>query len=137
MAAKRTVDNGYELPRLLKMDKTLSEEANSDKKMELVSLANIFEADLAANLLMDSIDLAEKYPEIPATQWQKFLRFPVVNKFIEGFLKDRAEKMALKGMGQEGLRAADALRIKQEIDSQKPKEYNQNIVVMFLPKKRL
>lgn len=136
MARKLAVDNEYELPRLLKLDKTLAEEGNSEKKMLFISLANIFEADLAANLLLDSIDLSDKYPDIPATQWQKFLRFPVVAKFIEGFLKDRAEKMALKGMGQEGLKASDALKIMQDLDSQKPKEYNQNIVVMFMPQKR-
>ena len=137
MAAKKSIDNGYELPRLLKLDKVLNEPDNADKKMELISLANIYEADLASNLLLDSIDLSEKYTEIPATQWQKFLRFPVVGKFIDGFLKDRAEKQALKSMSGDNLKASEALKIKQDLDAQKPKEYNQNIVVMCMPQKRM
>lgn len=136
MARKISVDNGYELPKLLSQDKALNEPGKEEAKMAFISLANIYEANLAENLLRDSIELAEAYPDIPATQWQKFLRNHVVNKFIEGFLKDRAEKQALKAMGEGGLKASEALKIKQDIDSQKPKEYNNNIVVMFLPQKR-
>lgn len=129
------MNSGFELPKLLASDPKLSDLANSDLKMQLMSLANTYEADLSANLGLDSLDLADKYPHISAVEWRRFITYPVVKKFVGGFLEERAEKRALKQLGSDDLRTADALKIKQDIDSNKPKDYNQNITIVFMPQK--
>lgn len=129
------LNTGYELPKQLASDPKLSDLANADQKMLLLSLANTYEADLTLNLGLDSLDLHDKYPHVSAVEWRKFLSYPIVKKFIGGFLEERAEKRALRQLGSDDIRTSDALKIKQDIDANKPKDYNQNITIVFMPQK--
>ena len=99
-------------------------------------MASFYESDFLKNLSRDSIDLSEKYSDIQPQEWLTFLTHPSIKKFIDGFLNERAEKQAMKALGEGQMKAGDALKIKADIDSKKDRVDNSNIVVWFLPQKQ-
>lgn len=109
---------------------------DKDKKMLYKSYAVMFSEDLIANLDLTSIELDEKYATGNPVSWRKFLNHPSVKKFIDGFLNERAEKAAMKQIGEGSTKATDALKIKEMVDSKQDKEDNSQMVVVFLPQKR-
>jgi hypothetical protein len=100
------------------------------------SYAVMFSEDLINNLDLTSIELDEKYQTDNPVSWRKFLNHNSVKKFIDGFLNERAEKMAMKQIGEGSSKTSESLKIMERVDSRQDKEDNSNMVVVFLPQKR-
>ena len=124
-----------QLNSIIVNDTELSEKENEQIKMQFIAMANLFEQEFLKNISRDSIELSEKYPEIKPEEWLSFLTYPPIKKFIDGFLNEKAEKQALKALGEGQMKPSDALKIKADIDSKKERVDNSNIVVWFLPQK--
>jgi hypothetical protein len=120
---------------IINNDAELNERDNVDMKMKFLAMSTLFEMEFLKNITKDSIELSEKYPEIKPEEWLTFLTYPPIKKFIDGFLNEKAEKQALKALGEGQMKAGDALKIKADIDSKKERVDNSNIVVWFLPQK--
>lgn len=124
-----------QLNSIINNDAELNEKENSDVKMQFLAMANLFEREFLKNITRDSIELSEKHPEIKPEEWLSFLTYPPIKKFIDGFLTEKAEKQALKALGEGQMKPSDALKVKADIDSKKERVDNSNIVVWFLPQK--
>ena len=85
------------------------------------SYAVMFSDDLVANLDLTSIELDEKYMTDNPVSWRRFLNHPSVKRFVDGFLNERAEKQAMKQMGEGYQKTTDALKVKEMVDSKKEK----------------
>ena len=114
---------------LIKADKKLPELI----KMEYIQLANEFMSDFKNNITLTSIELDDKYP-FGMDTWQGFLRYPGIGKYIEGFRSEQAEKQANE-MISTGVRAKDAIAVKQELAKNSGNITNQNFIVFRLPDK--
>ena len=123
-----------ELEQLILEDGSLKED--SDKRLLFKSYAVMFSEDLINNLDLTSIELDEKYQTDNPVSWRKFLNHSSVKKFIDGFLNERAEKMAMKQIGEGSSKTSESLKIMERVDSRQDKEDNSNMVVVFLPQKR-
>jgi hypothetical protein len=123
-----------ELEQLILEDGSLKED--SAKRMLFKSYAVMFSEDLINNLDLTSIELDEKYQTDNPVSWRKFLNHNSVKKFIDGFLNERAEKMAMKQIGEGSSKTSESLKIMERVDSRQDKEDNSNMVVVFLPQKR-
>ena len=123
-----------ELEQLILNDGSLKED--KDTRLLFKSYAVMFSSDLIENLDLTSIELDEKYRTDNPVSWRKFLNNPSVKKFIDGFLNERAEKSAMKQIGEGSSKTTDALKIKEMVDSKQDKEDNSNMIVVFLPQKR-
>lgn len=123
-----------ELEQLILEDGSLKED--SAKRMLFKSYAVMFSEDLINNLDLTSIELDEKYQTDNPVSWRKFLNHNSVKKFIDGFLNERAEKMAMKQIGEGSSKTSESLKIMERVDSKQDKEDNSNMVVVFLPQKR-
>lgn len=133
MAAKKTATVN-ELEEIIVNDGSL--EKDPKKKMLFKSYAVMFSDDLVANLDLTSIELDEKYMTDNPVSWRRFLNHPSVKRFVDGFLNERAEKQAMKQMGEGYQKTTDALKVKEMVDSKKEKNDNSNIVVVFMPQKK-
>jgi hypothetical protein len=125
-----------ELNSIIANDSELNEKENSQLKMKFLAMATLFESEFLNNIKRDSLELAEKYSDIKPEEWLTFLTYPPIKKFIDGFLNEKAEKQAMKALGESQMKASDALKVKADIDSKKDKLDNSNIVVFFLPQKQ-
>jgi hypothetical protein len=125
-----------QLRDIVSNDSSLTGTENSQVKMKYLAMASLFEENFLQNISKDSLDLSEKYPDIPPQEWLSFLTHPSVKKYIDGFLNERAEKQAMKALGESQMKAGDALKVKADIDSKKDRVDNSNIVVWFLPRKK-
>lgn len=105
-----------------------------EKRQLYVTYAGLYASELSENLDLTSLDLDEKYKTNNPHSWQKFLRFPVIKKFVDGFIDERSERLANKSIG-ENIKTSDALKIKEQIDNKNKGDDNANITVMFLPQK--
>ena len=123
-----------ELEQLILENGSLKED--SDKRLLFKSYAVMFSEDLINNLDLTSIELDEKYQTDNPVSWRKFLNHSSVKKFIDGFLNERAEKMAMKQIGEGSSKTSESLKIMERVDSRQDKEDNSNMVVVFLPQKR-
>ena len=124
-----------QLNSIIANDTELNDRENAELKMKFLAMANLYEREFLKNIAKDSIELSEKYPEIKPEEWLSFLTYPPIKKFIDGFLTEKAEKQALKALGEGQMKPSDALKVKADIDSKKEKLDNSNIVVWFLPQK--
>jgi len=124
-----------QLNSIIANDVELNERDNSELKMKFLAMTTLYEMDFLKNITRDSIELSEKHPEIKPEEWLTFLTYPPIKRFIDGFLNEKAEKQALKALGEGQMKAGDALKIKADIDSKKERLDNSNIVVWFLPQK--
>ena len=124
-----------QLNSIINSDAELGERENQEVKMQFLAMANLFEREFLKNITRDSIELSEKHPEIKPEEWLSFLTYPPIKKFIDGFLNEKAEKQAMKSLGEGQMKPSDALKIKADIDSKKERVDNSNIVVWFLPQK--
>ena len=124
-----------QLNTIIANDVELNEKENLQLKMKFLAMATLFESDFLKNITKDSIELSELYSEIKPEEWLAFLTYPPIKKFIDGFLNEKAEKQALKALGEGQMKASDALKVRADIDSKKEKLDNSNIVVWFLPQK--
>jgi hypothetical protein len=138
MEKKIVAIEDFELVRIINNDNSLSGPENTDRKAKLLSLANIYEADFATNLGLDSLDLTSKYEQYGVTpvEWRKFLSHPSIKKFIDGFLEERMEKQAMSRLAGPDVKASDAFKIKQDMDTRNKGSDNHNIVMVFVPFKR-
>jgi hypothetical protein len=125
-----------QLNSIINSDAELGERENQEVKMQFLAMANLFEREFLKNITRDSIELSEKHPEIKPEEWLSFLTYPPIKKFIDGFLNEKAEKQAMKSLGESQMKPSDALKVKADIDSRKDRLDNSNIVVFFLPQKQ-
>lgn len=123
-----------ELESLIINDGSLKDD--KEKRLLYKSFAVMFAEDMINNLDLTSIELDDKYKTENPVNWRKFLNHPSIKKFIDGFLNERAEKAAMRQIGEGSTRAVEALKIKEMVDSKQDKEDNSNVVVVFLPQKR-
>ena len=133
--AKIVQSTPLQLNSIIAQDTELNEKVNLSLKMKFLAMATLFEEDFLKNITRDSIELSEKYLDIKPEEWLTFLTYPPIKKFIDGFLNEKAEKQAMKALGEGQMKASDALKIKADIDSKKERVDNSNIVVWFLPQK--
>ena len=122
-----------ELNKLLLSDKQLKEEP--EKRQLYLTYAGLFMSDLNNNLDATSLELDDRYTTRNPSSWQKFLKYPVVKKFIDGFIDERSERTANKTIGTSEMKTRDALKVKEQADLRQKGEDNSNIIVMFLPQK--
>jgi hypothetical protein len=133
MATKHTA-TANELEEIIINDGSL--EKDPKKKMLFKSYAVMFSDDLVANLDLTSIELDEKYMTNNPVSWRRFLNHPSVKRFVDEFLNERAEKQAMKQIGEGYQKTTDALKVKEMVDSKKEKDDNSHIVVVFMPQKK-
>lgn len=126
-------ENESSLSELLKADASLKDDL--DKRMLYTSYANLFDSDLIENLHLTSIELNDKYNTSNPSSWRGFLRHPIVKRYIDGFLDERAEKSADVSLGAAEFKPKDALKIKENMSLKNQGEDNSNILVVFLPQK--
>ena len=124
-----------QLNSIINSDTELNERENAELKMKFLAMSTLFETEFLKNITRDSIELSERFPEIKPEEWLTFLTYPPIKKFIDGFLTEKAEKQALKALGESQMKASDALKVKADIDAKKDRVDNSNIVVFFLPQK--
>lgn len=125
----------YELPKIIVADKSLKDKEHVEKRALFISLANTFEADFKNNLSLDSLSLSDKYPEVSANEWRKFIQYPPVKRYLDGFLNEIIEKKTMQTLGSSDVGAREAIRIKEGIDNTKTTEDNGKIILMLLPQK--
>jgi len=106
-----------------------------EKKSLFRSYAVLYEMNLEANLELTSIELDSEYSTDDPLSWRNFLNHSSVKKFIDGFLSERAEKLAMNRLGQTTLKTKEALDVMKMIDSKKTGTDNSNILVVFMPQK--
>ena len=121
-----------ELSKLLLADKQLKE--NTDLRQLYLTYSGLFVSNLNENLDKTSLELDEEYQTRNPSSWQKFLRYPVVKKFIDGFIDERSERSANKAIGTD-MKARDAIKVKEQVEQKQKGDDNSNILVMFLPQK--
>ena len=121
------------LSELLKTDPTLKDDP--EKRMLYTSYASLFDSELIENLHFTSIELNDKYSTSNPSSWRAFLRHPIVKRYIDGFLNERAEKSADVSLGAVAFKPKDALKVKESMLAKNQGEDNSNILVVFLPQK--
>jgi hypothetical protein len=122
-----------ELSKLLLADKQLKEDP--EKRQLYLTYAGLFMSNFSSNLDATSLELDEQYQTRNPSSWQKFLKYPVVKRFIDGFIDERSERTANKVIGTSEMKTRDALKVKEQAEIKQKGEDNSNIVVMFLPQK--
>lgn len=101
------------------------------KRMEFISLAESFAEDFKDNMYLTSIELNDRYP-FGMDLWQKFLKHPSVNKYIDSYKNEQIRKnidVALKDGDK------NAIQIKKELERDSGKTTFENFVVFRLPDK--
>lgn len=108
---------------------------NQVTKDNMIRLAELYLKDMKANMLKDQFDLAEKYSNTTADEWNTFLMDRVVSTYItkhkNALLKVKAE-MNLADPYAKNKR--DNLSLLKQLDS-KEKENKQDIVIIRIPSK--
>jgi len=99
------------------------------------SYAVLYEQHLDENLELTSIEIDKKYATDDPLSWRNFLNHSSVKKFIDGFLQERAEKLAMNRLGTTTIKTKEALDVIKMIDSKKTGTDNSNITVVFMPQK--
>jgi len=99
------------------------------------SYAVLYETDLEDNLGLTSIEIDARYFTDDPLSWRNFLNHSSVKKFIDGFLSERAEKLAMNMLGRTTIKTAEAIKVLERIDSKKTGTDNSNILVVFMPQK--
>lgn len=123
-----------ELVKWLKMDKEL--EKSTQTRMTFLSYAHLFDEDLADNLEKTSLELDAKYQTGDPSSWLRFVKYPIVKKYIDTFLDEMAEKKAQIVLSQDAGKTRDALNVSKTIQEKNKNDDNGNIVVFFMPQKR-
>lgn len=108
---------------------------DNDTKSLFRSYAVLYEQDLEDNLGLTSIELDENYSTDNPLSWRNFLNHSSVKKFIDGFLQEKAEKLAMNMLGKTTIKTKEALDVIKMIDSKKTGTDNSNILVVFMPQK--
>lgn len=108
---------------------------DKDTKSLFRSYAVLYEQDLEDNLELTSIELDANYSTDNPLSWRKFLNHSSVKKFIDGFLQEKAEKLAMNMLGKTTIKTKEALDVIKMIDSKKTGTDNSNILVVFMPQK--
>ena len=125
-------ENDTELSKLIFADKQLKEDP--ERRQLYLTYSGLFMSELQHNLDLTSLELDERYETRNPSSWQKFLKYPVVKKFIDGFIDERSERSANKSIGTD-MKARDAIKVKEQVEQRQKGEDNAHIIVMFLPQK--
>ena len=123
-----------ELLERLKGDKDLAKD--SEMKTMFMSYARMFDAELNDNLKLTSVELDAKYKSMNPSTWLKFLRHPIVKRYVDNFLEETAEKKAALVLSEDAGKPRDALSIQKRIEDKNKGNDNGNIIVYFMPQKR-
>lgn len=126
------MEQDNELINLIMADKQLKDDP--DRRQLYITYAGLFSSELVENIDLTSLELDDKYKTSNPSSWQKFLKFNIVKKFIDGFVDERSERNANKAIGVDA-KTSDALKIKEQLEKKNNADDNSNIVVMFLPQK--
>lgn len=124
---KKTKEVESKLLTALKEDTKL----DRDKKMEYISMANLFLMKFEENLNKTSIELNNDNP-LGVDNWKEFLNYPVVRSYIKSFRDEQIMQVA-----DIGLMAGDknAVSIKKAMDNNGVNINNSQIVLIRLPEK--
>lgn len=117
----------------LQEDKELAKD--KEQKMLFLSYANQYDSDLLNNLKLTSLELDAKYNTMNPSSWLRFVKYPIVKKYIDGYLDESSEKAAQTILAGDAGKPRDALRIKQDIYEKRKGQDNSNIVVLFMPQR--
>lgn len=120
-------DRESRLVELIKADTKL----DSAKRMEYISMANLYLEDFATNIKLTSIEINEKHPS-SIDAWKDFLEYPVVRQYIQSFRDEAISKVADAGL-MKGEK--DAIGIKKVMQQNGPAINNSNIVLIRVPEK--
>lgn len=127
VSTKNTKPKIYGLVTAIIQDQNLEE----DTRMEYISLAEAFSEDFKTNMYMTSIELDDIHP-FGMDVWQRFLRYPTVNKYIESFRNEAVRKQIDVGLSEGN---KNIVALKKEMDKDSGKSDFQNFVVFRLPDK--
>jgi hypothetical protein len=133
MAAPKKKIFHSELNLNLRKDRNLE----NDKELQalFLSYANLYDEELLDNLKLTSLELDAKYQTANPSSWLKFLKYPIVKRYIDNYLDEDAEKKAQLVLAQDAGKARDAIQIQKNIQEKNKKNDNSNIVVLFMPQK--
>lgn len=117
---------------------TLDKELDKDKELKrlYMSYANLYDMNLVDNLKLTSVELDVKYSTNNPSSWHNFLKYPIVKKYIEGYLDEIIQKRAMSVLSEDAGKARDAHMIAKDIDAKNKGSDNSNIVVMFMPQRK-
>lgn len=108
---------------------------NEATKENMIRLAELYLADMKANMTKDQFELAEKYKDTTADEWTTFLVDRVVSTYItkhkNALLKVRAEQNLADPYAKN---KRDNITLLQRLD-EKDKEDKQDIVIIRIPDK--
>jgi hypothetical protein len=131
--AKKSKVFHSELNAMLKKDKNL--EMDKDMQALFFSYAIMYDEELLDNLKLTSLELDAKYQTANPSSWLKFLKYPIVKRYIDNYLYEDAEKKAQLVLSQDAGKPRDAIQIQKNIEERNKKNDNSNIVVIFMPQK--
>jgi hypothetical protein len=132
MPTKKVVES--ELVKRLKLDRELEKDPTT--RMTFLSYGYLFDEDLANNLEKTSLELDSKYQTGDPSSWLRFVKYPIVKKYIDTFLDELAEKKAQIVLSQDAGKTRDALNVAKSIQEKNKGDDNANIIVFFMPQKR-
>ena len=121
-----------------------AETLSQTDKLTYIHMATMFNQDLANNIILTSIDLANKYPQAyhnPATgtptiinsdKWLEWTNYPPIKKYIQDYLDNTIQKQAdqLLTTGQ-----SDPIKVKQLLQKQNQQD-NFQFIITRLPDKQ-
>lgn len=130
----RNVPSLSALTKTLQADKGLQEDTVRMRTM--ITLSNMFDRDLKANLSLNAFELDEKYDTYSPHDWLEFKNLPAVRRYIEQYLTDMQavkanEKLATSEIGT----TRDALSLQATIDEKKKADQNTNVIIFLMPQK--
>lgn len=129
MMVKKAVTKDDKLVSMIRDDTKLSNEV----RIEYISLANTFTEEFSKNITLTSIELHDKYGYGIDT-WNEFLNYPMVRKYVQGFVKEIISKKADASLiTGEGTR--DAIGVKKAMDKDTSDLESERFIVFLLPKK--
>lgn len=127
-------DKLNKLQQILSEDKQLI--AEPKRFQTYLVLAKAFESDLAANIMLTSFELDDKYSTFDPHTWTEFKSFEPVRRYIKAFTDELQYTEATRTIAQSGNRAADALKVASKIDESRDSDKNTDIIVFLIPQRK-
>lgn len=122
------------LTKTLRQDDVLRNEDN-EKYLLFIALSTKYTEDLSGNLLLNSIQLEEKYMEdTTSDQWQDFLAHPSVTKYRDKYITEQARNRADLEIIS-GDKMNQGLAVRDNLDSRGSGDNRFNFVVFRLPRR--
>lgn len=129
----KTTERLNKLQQILSSDKQLT--ADNHKFQLYLTLAKMYEGDLANNIMLSSFDLDKKYSTHDPHTWTEFKEFTPVRNYIRSFTDEMHYTEAVRTINQQGNRTADALKIAEKIEASRESEKNTDVIVFLIPQR--